>query len=93
MKGETFPTPSQRDAIGPELRSMASHHSAGFLAEAIVNPGAFVDKGKGYTARDGTSKMPSFNDSMTVQDLVDVVAYLQSLASPATAPAPRGHRH
>jgi mono/diheme cytochrome c family protein len=92
VKGERFPVPSQRDAIGPELGSMAGHHSAGFLAESIVNPGAFIDKGRGYTAQDGTSKMPSFNDSMTIQDLVDVVAFLKRL-SPSAAPATGGHRH
>jgi mono/diheme cytochrome c family protein len=93
IKGETFPAPSQRDAVGPELRSMGDHHSAGFVAESIVNPNAFVDKGQGYTGQDGTSKMPSFNDSMTVQDLVDVVAFLKSLAPPSGPPASGRHRH
>ena len=37
------------------------------------------------------SKMPSFNDSMTIQELVDVVAYLK--AQPSAAPAAQGHRH
>ena len=92
VKGEKFAAPSQRDAIGPELRSMVGHHSVGFLAESIVNPSAFVDEGQGYTAADGTSKMPSFNDSMTVQELVDVLAYLKSLA-PSTPAAPGRHRH
>ena len=47
VKGETFPPPSQRDAIGPELSSMGGHHSAGFLAESIMNPSAFIDTGTG----------------------------------------------
>jgi mono/diheme cytochrome c family protein len=92
VKGERFPAPGQRDAIGPELSSMVGHHSAGFLAESVMNPGAFIDKGQGYASPDGTSKMPSFNDSMTVQDLVDVVTYLQSLG-PSSTPAAKGHRH
>jgi mono/diheme cytochrome c family protein len=92
VKGEKFAAPSQRDAIGPELSTMVGHHSPGFLAESVVNPGAFIDTGKGYTAPDGTSKMPSFNDSMTVQELVDLVTYLTGLA-PSPAPAARGHRH
>jgi cytochrome c len=90
LKGAKFPAPSQRDSIGPELSSMASHHSEGFLAESIVNPNAFIDKGQPYTATDGTSKMPSFNDSLTVQDLIDLVAFLKGLSPPA---APRQHRH
>lgn len=92
VKGEKFGAPSPRDAIGPELSSMGGHHSAGFVAESIVNPGAYIDKGLGYAGPDGTSKMPSFNDSMTIQELVDVVAYLKSLAA-SSAPAAKGHRH
>jgi mono/diheme cytochrome c family protein len=92
VKGEAFTAPSQRDAIGPELSAMARHHSAGFLAESIANPNAFVDTGRGYAAPDGTSKMPSFNDAMTIRDLVDVVTFLKRL-SPAAAPATGGHRH
>ena len=92
VKGEKFAAPSQRDAIGPELSSMGGHHSTGFMAESIVNPNAFVDKGQGYTSPDGSSKMPSFNDSMTIQDLVDVVAFLKALSPPA-APATKRHRH
>jgi hypothetical protein len=37
VKGETFPAPSKRESIGPELSAMGQHHSAPFLAEAIVN--------------------------------------------------------
>ena len=92
VKGEKFAAPSQREAIGPELSAMGEHHSTGFLAESIVNPGVYIDKGLGYAAPDGTSKMPSFNDSMTIQELMDVVAYLKSLA-PSSAPAAKGHRH
>jgi cytochrome c1 len=54
----------------------------GYFAEAIVNPNAVIEKGKGYAAPDGSSKMPSFNDSMTVQEAVDLVAYLKSLKPP-----------
>lgn len=79
VKGEKFPRPSGGDKIGPELASMAGHHPAEFFAESIINPGAVVDKGRGYEAPDGSSKMPSYNDSMTVQDLVDLVAFLQAL--------------
>lgn len=92
VNGEKFPAPSQRDAIGPELSSMGGHHSAGFLAESILNPSAFIDKGQAYASPDGTSKMPSFNDSMTIQELIDLVAFVRAL-SPAAAPSPARHHH
>jgi hypothetical protein len=46
-----------------------------------------VERGKGYDAADGSSKMPSFNDTLTVQELLDLVAYLKALRSPS---APSG---
>ncbi|MCI0544759.1 MAG: c-type cytochrome [Actinobacteria bacterium] len=92
IKAETFPTPTKRDAIGPDLTSMGQHHSVGFLAESIMNPSALIDPGQGYAGPDGSSKMPSFNDSMTVQELVDLVAYLKGLSAPAR-PARPGQHH
>ena len=44
---------------------------------------AVIDEGRGYEAPDGSSKMPSFNEDMTVKDLMDLVAYLRSLNPPA----------
>jgi mono/diheme cytochrome c family protein len=107
VKGETFPPPAPGGTVGPELSAMAPHHPPEFFAESIINPGAVIDKGRGYEAPDGTSKMPSFNEDLTVKDLLDLVAYLVNLkpAAPATPapaasapapvpPAPGGdHRH
>jgi mono/diheme cytochrome c family protein len=92
IKGEKFPSPNKPDAIGPDLSTMGQHHSVAFLAESIMNPGALIDPGQGYAATDGSSKMPSFNDSMTVQELVDLVAYLKGLRPPAR-PARPGQHH
>jgi mono/diheme cytochrome c family protein len=89
VKGEKFPAPSDPGKIGPELSQMGPLHEAEYFAEAIINPGAVIEKGKGYQAADGSSKMPSFNDSVTVQEVVDLVAFLRGLK---TAPAAGGHR-
>ncbi len=70
---------------------MGQYHSVLFLAESIMNPGALIDPGQGYAAKDGSSKMPSFNDSMTVQELVDLVAYLKGLRPPARPARPGPH--
>jgi mono/diheme cytochrome c family protein len=87
VKGESFPAPTDRSNAGPELAHMSAHHPAEFFAESIVNPGAAVDRG--YAAADGSSKMPSFNDSMTVQEMVDLVTYLFTLKAPGGGQ----HRH
>jgi hypothetical protein len=68
---------------------MGSAHEVVYFVEAIVNPNAAVERGKGYDAADGSSKMPSFNDTLTVQELVDLVAYLRP--PPAPAGASGGH--
>src|SRR5262249_20060365 len=81
VRGEQFPAPSKKDSLGPELSAMGGHHSAAFLAESIMYPSAWIDGGKGYAAADGSSRMPSLADSMTVQELVDLVAFLKSLPS------------
>jgi mono/diheme cytochrome c family protein len=98
VKGETFPPPDPSATVGPELSAMAGSHPPEFFAESIINPDAVIDPGQGYEAPDGSSKMPSFNEDLTVQELVDLVAYLLNLkpstAGPAPAAAPPGgHGH
>ena len=80
VKGEQFPSDSKtpRDA-GPPLSGMGSHHPAEYFAESIVNPNRVIVMGPGYTGPDGRSKMPSYADTMTLKQLIDVVAYLKSL--------------
>jgi hypothetical protein len=88
VKGEKFPAPG--GDIGPELSMMGPMHDADFFAEAIINPTAVVDRGLGYEASDGTSKMPSYNDLVTVQEVINLVAYLKQLKPPAEAPVGHG---
>jgi len=90
VKGERFPAPTEQAKVGPELSQMAPLHEAEYFAEAVLNPSVVIDKGKGYQAPDGSSKMPEFNDSLTVKELIDLVAYLRSL-KPATGGGHRGH--
>lgn len=90
VKGETFPAPSDKGKAGPDLSVMGPLHEAEYFAEAIINPSAAIEKGKGYQASDGTSKMPSFNDSLNVQELIDLVAFLKVLKPPAGEAA--GHK-
>jgi len=90
VRGESFPAPAEREQVGPELSAMGPLHAAEYFAEAIINPSATIEKGKGYEAADGSSKMPSFNDVMTVQELVDLVGFLRGLTPPGAPPAGHG---
>jgi mono/diheme cytochrome c family protein len=90
VRGQPFPAPTDQ-AIGPELSAMGPLHDADYFVESIVNPSGAVEAGKGYRAADGSSKMPSYNESMTVQELLDLVAFLRSLRPPPGAPPPHHH--
>jgi len=65
---------------------MAALHEAAYFAEAIINPNTVIEPGKGYEAADGASKMPSYNDLVTIQEVVDLVTYLKSLNPIIDAP-------
>ena len=92
VRGEAFPGPGDTARLGPELSVMGPMHPPEYLAESIVNPSAVIEPDRGYAASDGSSKMPSYSDSLTLQETIDLVAYLKSLRPPATsAPAPAGH--
>ena len=92
IRGEAFPqSATSAGNIGPELTGMGGHHPVEYFAESILNPNAIIVTGPGYTAADGMSIMPDYRDTMTVAELIDLVAYLQSLkggdAHDAEAPA------
>src|SRR5947208_7731054 len=80
LEGESAP-PSGGDAAhaGPELTGMGSHHPAEYFAESILAPNAVILAGPGFTGPDGRSIMPSYGDSLSVTQLIDLVAFLTSL--------------
>jgi len=89
IQGERFPA-SGGDAksVGPELTGMGTHHPAEYFAESILAPNAVILDGPGYVGPDGKSTMPSYADSLSVTQLLDLVAYLKSLTGDAG-----GHHH
>jgi cytochrome c2 len=92
VRGERFPGPTDTARLGPELSAMGAMHPPEYLAESIINPSAVIERNHGYAAADGSSKMPSYGDSLTLQETIDLVAYLKQLRPPAaSAPAPSGH--
>ena len=92
VKGESFPKATSGENVGPELAEESPHHPAEFLAESIMNPNAVIDEPR-FRGPDRSSRMPSFNDSMTVQELIDLVAFLKQLTPPALKGGSRDHKH
>jgi len=77
VRGEKFPAPDKGQAVGPELSQMGPLHPLEYFTESTINPN--VVGAKKYRGPDGKSKMPTFNDDMTVQELIDLSTYLASL--------------
>ena len=78
VKGEKFP-PGKKGDVGPELTGMGARHPTDYFLESVVNSNAVIVEGPGFAGPDGLSKMPDYRDSMTVAQLIDLVAYLKSL--------------
>lgn len=94
VRGEDFPAPkADQGDVGSVLSGMGAMHPAEYFAEVMIDPNASVAwrikhhkaEKKGYLGPDGKSKMPSYNDTMTIQQLIDVVAYMKSLTAGAHA--------
>lgn len=81
VKGVDMPVAEQPDQVlvqlGGEVPKIKTY---GELVTAIVNPSHKLAKGytESLVARDGQSKMTVYNDVMTVSQLVNLVAFLQS---------------
>lgn len=76
VAGERYPAPT---GPGPDLSGMGHHHPPGYLLESVLNPNAVVVEGRGYTDARGRSVMPELARDLTVEELVDLVAYLRTL--------------
>lgn len=80
IQGEHFGKIKEEEGgVGPGLTGIGAVQTKLYIAESIVNPNAVLVKGKGYTGDDGLSKMPEYHDSMTLRNLIDIVAYLSKL--------------
>ncbi len=73
-------------STGPELTGMGGEHPAEYIAESILAPNHVIVEGPGYSGPDGLSTMPSFIDSLSVAQWLDLVAYLKSLRGASDAP-------
>lgn len=92
IKSEAFPQiSSQEGPSGPELTGVGGHHPAEYLAESVLNPQTVVVLGPGHTDAAGLSIMPDYRDSLTVAELIDLVAYLKSLGGDDERAKAAGH--
>jgi mono/diheme cytochrome c family protein len=78
VEGGGFP-PKADDKSGPRLSRMGAFHPAEYFAESILDPNAVVIDAPGFFGADGRSTMPSYGDVLTLQQWIDLVAYLKSL--------------
>ncbi|MBI3989593.1 MAG: cytochrome c [candidate division NC10 bacterium] len=103
VAGEVLPPPkADLDRAGLALSEVGGLHPPEYLAESIIHPNAIIVEGQGYAGPDGLSLMPSYR-GLTLQELIDLVAYLVSLqgeempSPPEAAPAAHeeggGHPH
>ncbi|MFQ5804757.1 MAG: copper-binding protein [Candidatus Methylomirabilales bacterium] len=81
VQGEQFPTSDMERRPGPDLTGMGGHHPADYFAEAVLDPNAVIVTGPGHTGEDGLSIMPSYTDLLTLEQWIDLVAYLKSLTA------------
>ena len=81
VSGETFATaPVASVIVVPLGGEVVRVRTYGQLVTSIINPQHIISpnyRGK-YTDAAGKSFMPDFNPGMTVEELVNLVAYLQS---------------
>ena len=78
--------------VGPELTGIGGIQTYDYLLESILNPDAVVlpdpSPDMHYSGEGGSSKMPDFLDGLSVRQLADLVAYLQSLGNESTTEDP-----
>ena len=85
IQGAGFPPSGGDGKTGPELTGMGGHHPAEYFAEAIIAPNNVRVAGPGWLGPDGRSIMPSYVDALSVTQLLDLVAFIQSQSGGAHA--------
>jgi hypothetical protein len=76
MPGETLP--SDAGGIGPDLTPGYSKLPVAYLAESIIKAHPVVAT-PGYVVQEGKAMMSNYNHFLTVQELIDLVAFLKHL--------------
>lgn len=74
IPGEKFP-PSRSKGAGPALTGYSALPKE-YLAESIIKPHTIV-AAPGYTVKEGRAAMGEYNHFLSVQELIDIVAFLK----------------
>jgi hypothetical protein len=74
IPGEKLP-PSRSKGAGPALTGYSALPKE-YLAESIIKPHTIV-AAPGYTVKEGRAAMGEYNHFMSVQELIDLVAFLK----------------
>ena len=90
IKTEKFPVPADGKYGGPELTGMGRIHPSEYIAESILFPNAVIVDEPGATGPDGLSLMPSYADSLSLTEWLDLVAYLKGLTEGGEHPEGHG---
>jgi hypothetical protein len=75
----------QAGAVGPDLTRAQAQLPAEFVAERLITADRFLPHGMfhaTYSRSDGSSRMGNYNEEMSVKELIDLVAFLQSIGTP-----------
>jgi uncharacterized protein involved in high-affinity Fe2+ transport len=90
IKTEKFPAPIDGKYSGPELTGMGRMHPTEYVAESILFPNAVIVDEPGFTGADGLSTMPSYADSLSVTQWLDLVAFMKGLTEGGEHPVGHG---
>ena len=80
IAGEKLP-PSRSKGAGPDLKGYSAL-SREYLAESIIKPHTIV-AAPGYTVKEGRAAMGEYNHFLSVQELIDLVAFLKKETKPS----------
>ena len=77
---------------GPMLGPKQAAYAPGWIANSIVSPSHTIARNSNGQEEGGKlSRMPDFTQTMTVRELMDLVAYVQSLKQNQPAEAPNSN--
>lgn len=77
--GSDFPPPHAQPPVLVSLGAATARQSREQLAESIIAPSHRVPEGVPSVTSAGLSRMGDYSEVMTVRQLIDIVAYLQSV--------------
>lgn len=85
---DNLPAPVS-EKTGPVLGLAQMDYALGWLASAIVTPSHTLSTGEAGLSEGGQqSRMGDFSETMTVRQLIDILAYLKSAAPSMSDPTP-----